>query len=567
MAANVIKISDKNSFRKGARIILFIGLSLFISLVLFSFVIFLLINNYLKSEKFKISLENRINKELKVSSNFNDFRWQGTTVDTDQLKAEGFEGAFFSKLRADGIRARINIGAVKRRVWEVAGLDINRINLLINSDRSTDLKKHQGTDQDESEEATGSGILKHFLPNKLDINQIRVGEFNFNYFNDELNLEGRKFSVLSLPGASSDSYKIKIIGGYLWPKGFERLELIDAELRASSRNLIIDRSNFRLYENSSLVVSGDVEFDQSQTTWDIQSNLRDVPASELLADDWIKRLKGFIDVDLTLEGSNENKKISGKANLRDGSLEAMPILDRIDAILGTSKFRRLSFNDFTFLFERGKDQSWDLYHVYVLSSGAACLSGKLNYRDDKTVTGTYMIGITPETIKWLPLLKKEIITRVFSYTRDDAFERVFEQNSNNVKKPPEGFLWAVAVIDEDSTDPYTADLRRQFFNFGGVGLWGDIIGVGEKSLQAVKLLSEAAKDKGLNVLDVLTSDESLDSREIFGISNINRAAEQLGVGIQTDEILKDLVEETLELPSRLLKGGQGLLEALLPFGE
>ena len=139
----------------------------------------------MKSEKFKISLEDRINKEFKVSSDFNDFRWQGTTFDTDQLKVEGFEGAFFSKLRADGIRARINIGAVKRRVWEVAGLDINRINLLIDSDRSTDLKKHQDTDQDESEEARGSGILKHFLPNKLDINQIRVGEFNFNYFNDE----------------------------------------------------------------------------------------------------------------------------------------------------------------------------------------------------------------------------------------------------------------------------------------------------------------------------------------------------------------------------------------------
>ena len=49
--------------------------------------------------------------------------------------------------------------------------------------------------------------------------------------------------------------------------------------------------------------------------------------------------------------------------------------------------------------------------------------------------------------------------------------------------------------------------------------------------------------------------------------NIKRAAEQLGIGIQIDDILKDLVEESLELPSRLLKGGQGLLATLLPFGE
>ncbi|MEC7357550.1 MAG: hypothetical protein VYC09_03840, partial [Verrucomicrobiota bacterium] len=90
------KISDKNSFRKGARFILFSGLSLFIVFVLFSFVVFLLINNYLKSERFKLSLESRINNELKVNSNFGDFRWQGTTVDTDQLKVEGYEGSILS---------------------------------------------------------------------------------------------------------------------------------------------------------------------------------------------------------------------------------------------------------------------------------------------------------------------------------------------------------------------------------------------------------------------------------------------------------------------------------------
>ena len=92
------KISDKNSFRKGARTILFLGLSLFIVFVICSFVVFLLINNYLKSERFKIALEKRINKELKVSSNFGEFRWQGTAVDTDQLRADGYEDAIFSKL-------------------------------------------------------------------------------------------------------------------------------------------------------------------------------------------------------------------------------------------------------------------------------------------------------------------------------------------------------------------------------------------------------------------------------------------------------------------------------------
>jgi len=561
-----IKISDKNRFRKGARVILFFGLTLFIVFVLFSFVVFLLLNKYLKSDKFKISLENRINNELKVSSSFDEFRWQGTTVDTDQLKIEGYDGAIFSKLKADGIRARVNIGAVKRRAWEITGLDINRINLLIDSNRLTDAGENLGDAIGQGLNSQDNGFLKRFLPNKLEVNQIRIGELNFNYFDDQLNLEGRKFSLLSVPGSSSEFYKIKIIGGDLWPKGFERLELIDAELRASSSNLIIDRSDFRLFENSSLSVSGDVEFNQDETSWSLRSNLRDVPASELLADDWIKRLKGAIDVDLDLSGTNDDSNVSGKATLREGSLEAMPILDRIDALLGSSKFRKLSFNDFTVSFERLDNQTWDIINVYVLTSGTACLSGKLKYNNGKVTSGAYMIGITPETIKWVPLLKKGNITKVFSYNRDAAFERVFADNPKGVTKPPEGFLWAVTNIDRNSSDPYTSDLRRQFFEFGGAGLWGDIVGVSQKALEAIKLLSETANDKGVDILDVLIADD-VDPGGVFGMANIKRAAQELGIAIEIDGILKDLVEETFELPSKLLKGGQGLLDALLPFGE
>ena len=143
-----IKISDKNKFRKVVRRILFFCLTSFILFVIFSFVVFLLLNKYLKSERFKYSLQGRINNELNVNSNFDEFRWKGTTVDTDGLKAEGYDEAVFSKLKADGIRARINIGAVKRRVWEVTSLDINRINLLIDSNRLTNSVENKNDSQD-----------------------------------------------------------------------------------------------------------------------------------------------------------------------------------------------------------------------------------------------------------------------------------------------------------------------------------------------------------------------------------------------------------------------------------
>ena len=51
------------------------------------------------------------------------------------------------------------------------------------------------------------------------------------------------------------------------------------------------------------------------------------------------------------------------------------------------------------------------------------------------------------------------------------------------------------------------------------------------------------------------------------MANIKRAAQELGIEIEINDILKGLVEEGIELPSQFLKGGQQLLETLLPFGN
>ena len=97
-------------------------------------------------------------------------------------------------------------------------------------------------------------------------------------------------------------------------------------------------------------------------------------------------------------------------------------------------------------------------------------------------------------------------------------------------------------------------------------MWGDLVGVSQKALEAVKLLSETAKDRGVDILDILIVDDA-NSGGIFSSANIKRAAQELGVTTEIDGILKDLVEDAFELPSQLLKEGRGLLETLLPFGE
>jgi hypothetical protein len=255
--------------------------------------------------------------------------------------------------------------------------------------------------------------------------------------------------------------------------------------------------------------------------------------------------------------------IEGEARLKDGVFEAMPVLDRTDEMLGSSRFRRLSFNDFKVNFKRqgGRTQIND---CYILSSGTACLKGRAVLSEDANPAGIYMLGITPDVIKWLPLIKKVIVERVFSYDRDEAFAVVFDSGQSSVEKPPEGFKWAVCRINPEAPDPFTADIREQFLSRGGLAVWAELVGAGEKGVQAIGLLADSAREKGINLMTLLTEGDEESEGGLIGSENLMRVARELGVESAMRKVLGGIIEGVSEIPGTLLRTGSEILDGLIP---
>ena len=233
----------------------------------------------------------------------------------------------------------------------------------------------------------------------------------------------------------------------------------------------MDSFDFNLFDESRARLFGEIIASKSPSL-DIECKLSDLPADKILPEDWIKKLKGLINIDINIDGSVDNPIIQGSAQLINGSLEALPILERIDEFLGTSKFRRLALNEFNITYSVGKSRSVNIDQFYSLTHGTVCLTGIFSYKNQKIDSGKYMIGITPETLKWLTLSKKEILDNVFTFNKDDAFNEVFDLSNENdkLKIPPDGFKWAVCQVDTDSPDPFTSDIRKQIINSGGLAL-------------------------------------------------------------------------------------------------
>ena len=537
------------------KVSLFTILCSFIFGVLFLFVIFIFTSSYLKSGKFKRLIETKISQNLNVEGEFDKFNWSGTSLNSNEFSAKGYADNPLSKIRVDGIRANINLGAIKNKTWEVSSVDINQLNFLIDeSDKKfSNPYRNRVNEFDQNE---SNWFKKLFFPNKLIVKSFRVNKINFDFNNYPLTIHGRGISLNAEESSVLNSYKIKAFNGGVWIDDFPKLLLKEGHFRNVGNKIIMDSFDFNLFDDSRARLFGEIIASKSPSL-DIECKLSDLPADKILPEDWIKKLKGLINIDINIDGSVDNPIIQGSAQLINGSLEALPILERIDEFLGTSKFRKLALNEFNITYSVGKSRSVNIDQFYSLTHGTVCLTGIFSYKNQKIDSGKYMIGITPETLKWLTLSKKEILDNVFTFNKDDAFNEVFDLSNENdkLKIPPDGFKWAVCQVDTDSPDPFTSDIRKQIINSGGLALWAELNGLSKVGLEALDLIVKTSKEKGIDINNLLSSERySLDSESLKNIATKLEITEQMNL------ILDQLTDDVFNLPNKIIRDGSSLLE-------
>ena len=537
------------------KVSLFTILCSFIFGVLFLFVIFIFTSSYLKSGKFKTLIESKISQNLNIDGEFDEFNWSGVSLNSNTFSGKGYIDSPLSKLRVNGIRANINLGAIKNKTWEVSSVDINQLNFLVDESENKfpNLYKNNvnGFNQNES-----NWLKKMFFPDKLIVKSFRVNNINFDFNNYPLNILGRGISLNAEESSVSNSYKIEAFNGGIWINDFPKLLLKEGHFRNVGNKIIMDSFDFNLFDESKARIFGEV-IASKPPFLDVECKLSDLPADMILPEDWIKKLKGLINIDININGSIDDPAIQGSAQLIDGRLEALPILNRIDEFLGTSKFRKLALNEFNINYSVGKSNSVNIDQFYSLTRGTVCLTGVLSYKDKKIHSGKYMIGITPDTLKWLTLSKKEILNNVFLFNKEDAFNRVFDESIDNdkFKIPPDGFKWAVCQINADSPDPFTNDIRNQIINSGGLALWAELYGLSKVGFEALDLIAKTSKEKGIDINTLLSSESySFDSESLKNIAIKFEITEQMNV------ILDQLKDDVLGLPNKIIKDGGSLLE-------
>jgi hypothetical protein len=242
--------------------------------------------------------------------------------------------------------------------------------------------------------------------------------------------------------------------------------------------------------------------------------------------------------------------------LRNGSLEAMPVLKRVDALAGTTRFRKLNFTQVEVEFEK-RTGALEFREALFESAGLGCLKGRMVHANG-VPEGIYMLGVSPDTIKYIPIGRKQIVEQVFRKDRESAFAEVFPRASaNDITMPPDGYRWMVGRIDPSSPEPYTADLRRQFIEAGGLAIWAELQGMPDRVVKAAGEVAKVAGDQGVDLISMLAD-------EGFGTESLQLTegmVEKLGETLKID----DLFEEGTAIPKAIIDSGFDVINELNPL--
>ena len=102
-------------------------------------------------------------------------------------------------------------------------------------------------------------------------------------------------------------------------------------------------------------------------------------------------------------------KATGRFRLTDGFAQNLELLDRVAFFTGAPQFRRIPLQEISGGFEWTKE-AVQITNLVAESKGLMRLEGNCTVTDGGTMDGAFRVGVTPQTLQWLPGSRERVFT-------------------------------------------------------------------------------------------------------------------------------------------------------------
>lgn len=367
---------------------------------------------YLHGDGFRKLLSSKVSQRIKGEGHFEPLTWTDTSFYSEKYTARGKVGARFQEIQADQIRADVNLRGIWEKKWQIDSVQIERLGVKIGPGTIPDTSRPKAKAGDATKSPTAPG----WLPNRVELRKVAIASLDLDGSDSEkFPFTASGITVNAQPDGTA--WKLATSGGKIQRERWPALNLDNSELRYADGTLFITSARATAATGGNLSVNGQVDFDDSQSTrlsWKFDA----LPAESVLPKDWRARLHGKFYGTLEVtpspdpSSSRNNTVAIGHVELKEGRLDALPVLEQIARFTRTQRFRQLSLDQV-----RGNVR-WEndiltVTNFVAESPGLVRLTGSFTIVNGQ-IDGDFQVGVTPGSLRWIPGSQES----VFTITRD-----------------------------------------------------------------------------------------------------------------------------------------------------
>jgi len=450
------------------------------------------VRGYLHSEGFRRLLSDQVSAAAGVSGEFEPFRWDGLTVNSEAFNATG--DGLIHGLRLDGLQTEVMLGGLRRGVWELGNSRARRIQLLLDARGTEAAVGAPPIVVEETPPPVASKPRKskrQWLPKEVEMRRLELQEVSLDAFTDDGMLTARGLRIDVERADRPKSHHAQVSGGTLvLPYEFiPPVQLDEARLRSQPGGVFLTSLKASAWSAGRLEAGGEWDLETGALTLD--GRISGVRCEEVFNEDWSRRLSGDLSTDYIYALEGGKGSASGRLVLERGVLTALPVLDVLAAYVDTRRFRTLVLS------EAHCHWSWEpdmlvFDRIVLASDNLIRVEGRLVIRGEE-LDGTLRLGLAPGSLSGIP----------------GAETHVFEPGER-------GMMWAPLRITGTTGRP-REDLSDRLLAAAGMRLLETIPATGEKVLKFSRsVLGEDpydAVEKGVRIIE----EGSRAVREVSGL--------------------------------------------------
>ncbi|HEY5812333.1 MAG TPA: hypothetical protein VIT23_06750 [Terrimicrobiaceae bacterium] len=424
----------------------------------------ILISQFLRSEAFRKLMGAKTGDALYSEASYSPLSWAGSSMFVDSFQATGLDGSVVKTLRADQVRADVNWRAILQGAWRVEQIQVVNFDATF---RPGSLEPKTGTATHTPPPPRG---FASWLPRRFEVGDLDIAKANVR-FRSNTGVE-----IVSLKDSSLDIYPdgtgwaIDGTRGVLTVAKLPALNVVSFHSRTQGDAFFLTDSQFQLGETGNISASGEFSTNSS-----LRVEWSQVDLAPFLQDPWRSRLSGMIAGTALIqwpEAGIAAGKASGNFRLTEGVAQNLEVLEQVATFTGAPQFRRMPLQELSGNYE-WTQKSLRITNLVAESKGLMRLEGTCEITEGGLIAGTLRMGVTPQTLQWLP----------------GSRERVFTVAQN-------GYVWTDVRIGGSILTPQE-DLSARLAN----ALRDEAVHQGRRFIED---LPSAAKDGAKGVLDTLT---------------------------------------------------------------